>query len=167
MKTYRLENGVHLRKQNAFNAPCYLLLGGHKSKLNSEAIEILYQNNVREIVFPSHKLQPFDVYMHQPIRGININGMEITTWQKWLEIACHYYNYQLVAIPVPNKEEIMQDLFEGKEHILAKLPPCYYFGLENWRNVALLVGNYKTAALCSQKWSRTLHPRIFIENWSS
>ena len=69
LRIYRLDNGMHLRKQNAYNAPCYLYLDGHKSRLNSEAIEILYQNNVRVIVFPSHTthvLQPFDVALASP-----------------------------------------------------------------------------------------------------
>ena len=72
LRIYRLDNGMHLRKQNAYNAPCYLYLDGHKSRLNSEDIEILYQNNVRVIVFPSHTthvLQPFDVALASPLKN--------------------------------------------------------------------------------------------------
>lgn len=74
--------------------------------------------------------QPNDA-MHPPFRGININGMEITTPGKRFEIACHYYKQHLAAIPVPNKEEMIMELFEGKEHILTPPPPWYFFVTSN------------------------------------
>ena len=36
------------------NKPCFLFLDGHRSRLNSEACELFYQNNIRVIVFPAH-----------------------------------------------------------------------------------------------------------------
>ena len=49
---------------NPDQIPCYLFLDGHKSRLNSEAIELLFQNNIQVIIFPAHTThvsQPFDV----------------------------------------------------------------------------------------------------------
>lgn len=43
LKTYPLKVARSLQRQNAFRAPCFLFIDGHKSRLNSEAIEILYQ----------------------------------------------------------------------------------------------------------------------------
>lgn len=69
---YKLENGMLLKRNNSFKFPCFLFLDGHKTRLNSQAIEILYQNNVRVIVFPSHTthvLQPFDVSLAAPLKN--------------------------------------------------------------------------------------------------
>jgi len=173
------------------NAPCFLFLDGHRSRLNAMAIELLYANNIRIIVLPahtSHVTQPFDVaiaapfktalrnaksnvpqwmervvavltktareryltviriidswhkaatitniksgfekagiyplnmqrvldnkYVRKSVPGenieaenqrnlIQINGMEITTFNKRLEISKHFYNNQNLQAPVP------------------------------------------------------------------
>lgn len=41
------------------------------------------------------------------------------------------------------------------------------YGLENWSTVAMFVGNDRTRAQCSQRWSRGLNPRISKDTWSS
>ena len=53
------------------NLPCFLFLDGHKSRLNTTAIELLYSNNVRVIIFPAHSshcTQPFDVGIASPFK---------------------------------------------------------------------------------------------------
>ena len=42
----------------------------------------------------------------------------------------------------------------------------YRFGLDNWSQVAQFVGNNRTRAQCSQRWSRGLNPRICKKHWS-
>lgn len=41
------------------------------------------------------------------------------------------------------------------------------YGLENWSTVAMFVGNDRTRAQCSQRWSRGLNPRISKDTWST
>ena len=41
------------------------------------------------------------------------------------------------------------------------------YGLENWSTVAMFVGNDRSRAQCSQRWSRGLNPRISKDTWSS
>ena len=41
------------------------------------------------------------------------------------------------------------------------------YGLDNWSTVAMFVGNDRTRAQCSQRWSRGLNPRISKDTWSS
>ena len=53
------------------NLPCFLFLDGHKSRLNTTAIELLYAHNVRVIIFPAHSshcTQPFDVGIASPFK---------------------------------------------------------------------------------------------------
>jgi len=191
------------------NIPCFLLLDGHKSRLNSMAIELLYSNNIRVIVLPahtSHVTQPFDVAIAAPfktalrnskdsipqwmqikLQGLNptaqqrymnivaildswkksatikniksgfekagiypfnmqrvignkfvrqsipgdvvvdnhrnsiqINGIEITTFQKRLEIAKHFYNNQNLITPMqlPDPQQIVLYMRNGKEKLL-------------------------------------------------
>lgn len=43
---------------------CVLIVDGHKSKINSEAIELLFMNNIQLIILPAHTTQvtqPFDI----------------------------------------------------------------------------------------------------------
>lgn len=50
---------------------CFLILDGHKSRLNTIAIEPLYANNIRVICLPSHSshdTQPFDVTLAYPFK---------------------------------------------------------------------------------------------------
>ena len=46
------------------------------------------------------------------------------------------------------------------------LAGIYRFGLDNWTRVAQFVGNNRTRAQCSQRWSRGLNPRICKKHWS-
>lgn len=46
------------------------------------------------------------------------------------------------------------------------LAGIHRFGLENWQNVALFVGNSRTRAQCSQRWVRGLDPRISKDRWT-
>ncbi|OHS92979.1 Myb-like DNA-binding domain containing protein [Tritrichomonas foetus] len=41
------------------------------------------------------------------------------------------------------------------------------YGLDNWSTVAMFVGNDRTRAQCSQRWSRGLNPRISKDTWST
>jgi hypothetical protein len=43
----------------------------------------------------------------------------------------------------------------------------FRYGLDNWTLVAEFVGNNRTRAQCSQRWSRGLDPRICKKHWSS
>ena len=190
--------------------PCFLLMDGHKSRLNSDAIELLYKNNIRVIILPahtSHVTQPFDVsiarafkialraskdsqpkWLQEKLAGLNetarkrylmvlaiidawkkaattqnicsgwekaglypinkervlgspyvrpsvpgdipapdnqrnevrINGMEITTVEKRVELARkHYNNPMLMApMPIPNQNQISAFIRSGRERIL-------------------------------------------------
>ena len=49
------------------------------------------------------------------------------------------------------------------ERLLAGI---FRFGLDNWTRVAQFVGNNRTRAQCSQRWSRGLNPRICKKHWS-
>ena len=40
------------------------------------------------------------------------------------------------------------------------------YGLNDWRNVSLFVGNGRTKAQCYQRWYRTLNPYISKDPWS-
>ena len=192
---------------NPYNIPCYLFLDGHRSRLNSEAIELLCRNNIQVIIFPAHTThvsQPFDVsvaaslkaaikrltdniptYMQKKIqnfnqaqrsryviiqalcdaydisttsrnlrsgfakcgiypldfqplrdnplirssvandvmgpvrRGVQINGQVITTPDKRLEIAQHFYHdFTLTTIPNPDMQKIFSYITTGDEKIL-------------------------------------------------
>ena len=51
--------------------PVYLFLDGHRSRLNSEAIELFAKNNIKVIIFPAHSshcTQPFDVAIAAPFK---------------------------------------------------------------------------------------------------
>lgn len=39
-------------------------------------------------------------------------------------------------------------------------------GLENWSTIAAFVGNSRTRAQCTQRWSRGLNPKISKETWT-
>lgn len=57
---------------NQCDNPVFLLLDGHKSRANSEAIEVLHAHNIHVIVFPAHTthiLQPFDVSVAAPFKA--------------------------------------------------------------------------------------------------
>jgi hypothetical protein len=41
------------------------------------------------------------------------------------------------------------------------------FGLENWQSIAEFVGNGRSRAQCSQRWTRGLNPRISKKPWSA
>ena len=197
--------------QQIQQTPCFLILDGHKSRLNGDAIELLYSNNIRIIVLPahtSHVTQPFDVciaspfkaalartkdsmpswvftniqtltqtarkrfttivavidawkkaatitniksafektgiyplnmqrvltnkYVRQSTQGdaiapinhqnrININAMEITTFQKRLEISKHFHNDHTLIFPkqLPNPVQIAQYFRDGHEKYLS------------------------------------------------
>ena len=66
------------------NEPCFLFVDGHKSRLNSAAIEILYLNNIRVIVLPahtSHVTQPFDVAIAGPYKTfLKQQSLNIPNW---------------------------------------------------------------------------------------
>ena len=212
--SYRISIEGELRKHGALDAPCFLFLDGHRSRLNSEAIEMFYSHGIHIVIFPSHcthVLQPFDValaaplkvaihrfgqtipkYMAQvmdrlpckaqrirykivhtlidawrnvstfrniqsgwakcglfpfdytpllnnplirasnvndvmapPQRGVVINGMILSDFNKRLEIAQHFYRRQLTSIPQPDKELLIQNLKDtnGDEHFLTPPPP--------------------------------------------
>ena len=213
LQQYRIQITEVLEAQQQQNATTFLFLDGHRSRLNSQAIELLFQNNVSVIVFPSHTthvIQPFDVglaaplkcyikklsgtipqfmvnisqgfnnaqrsryfmahtlidawqsvtsqrniqsawdktgiypinenrprqnvlvrqtqpndLMAPPARGIQINGMCISTPQKRLEIAKRFYgDPNLNVIPPANKPQIINYLKQGHEKILSKVPQC-------------------------------------------
>ena len=68
------------------DSPCFLFLDGHKSRLNSTAIEILYTNNIRVIILPSHSshiTQPFDVALAAPFKSyLSSQSFKIPAWLK-------------------------------------------------------------------------------------
>ena len=70
----------------ALSQACFLILDGHKSRINSTALEILYRNNIRVIVLPAHSThiaQPFDVGLAGPLKCyFRTQNMNIP---KWLE----------------------------------------------------------------------------------
>lgn len=73
-----------IQGQTALKQPCILLLDGYKSRLNALAIELLFKNNIRVIVFPAHNshiTQPFDVGLASPLKAAfkNQSG-EIPKW---------------------------------------------------------------------------------------
>ena len=41
------------------------------------------------------------------------------------------------------------------------------FGLSNWADISKFVGNARTRSQCSQRWHRSLNPRICKERWSA
>jgi hypothetical protein len=41
-----------------------------------------------------------------------------------------------------------------------------HFGLDNWQQVALFVGNGRSRSQCSQRWSRVISPRISKKKWT-
>ena len=66
MRLYRLSLDENIR-----NKECFLLLDGHKSRLNGDALELFAANNIRVIVLPSHSshcTQPFDVGLGGPFK---------------------------------------------------------------------------------------------------
>lgn len=55
----------------AKTTPCVLIVDGHKSRINSEAIELLFMNNIQLIILPahtSHVTQPFDICVAAPLK---------------------------------------------------------------------------------------------------
>ena len=73
LSMYKLKNHIALRRYNATQAPTFLFLDGHKSRMNSEALEVLFKNNINVIIFPSHTthvLQPFDVSLAAPLKNM-------------------------------------------------------------------------------------------------
>ena len=210
----RREGVARIYGRDKAQYPCFLLLDGHKSRLNSDAIEVLYNNNIRVIILPahtSHVTQPFDVSIARPFKialrttkesnpkwlqeklaGLNdtarkrfvmvlaiidswkkaattqnicsgwekaglyplnkdrvlgspyvrpslpgdipaldnqrnevrINGMEITTVEKRVELARkHYNNPMLMApMPIPNQNQISAFIRSGRERILGYYP---------------------------------------------
>ena len=57
--------------QKALTTPCLLFLDGHKSRINSLALELFVMNNIKVIVFPahtSHVIQPFDISVASPLK---------------------------------------------------------------------------------------------------
>ena len=196
---------------------CFLILDGHKSRLNAIAIELLYANNIRVICLPSHSshvTQPFDVVLARPFKTyfqkqvqilpawleerlqnlnstakkrytrvlniidawkqasisknvcsaweksglyplnvnrvlsnpyvretqendvdkpenkrnqIEINGLEITSFEKRLEISKHFYNipYLLVPKSLPTLLELQKLVRCGKEKLLSS--DCYFY----------------------------------------
>ena len=84
---------ARLYGQEMLTTPCFLFLDGHKSRINSMAIEFLYQNYVRVIILPAHSshiTQPFDVAIAAPFK------MELRRQKdyipKWLEQKIQNYS---------------------------------------------------------------------------
>ena len=78
LNEYKIKIKNVLERHNATHLPTFLFLDGHKSRLNSEAIEYLYAHNVHVIIFPphtSHVYQPFDIGIAAPLKG-NIKKMQ-------------------------------------------------------------------------------------------
>lgn len=46
------------------------------------------------------------------------------------------------------------------------LAGIYKYGVDNWTTISLFVGNNRTRAQCSQRWTRGLNPRIKKNLWS-
>ena len=66
LSTYRLQLHDSIRNQ-----ACFLIMDGHKSRLNSEAIELFSKHNIRVIILPAHSshcTQPFDVGLALPFK---------------------------------------------------------------------------------------------------
>ena len=66
LRLYRLSLNESIR-----NKECFLILDGHKSRLNGEALELFAANNIRVIILPAHSshcTQPFDVGIGSPFK---------------------------------------------------------------------------------------------------
>lgn len=50
----RRESLVSIIGQKTLIEPYFLLLDGHKSRLNTQALELFRLNNIRVIIFPAH-----------------------------------------------------------------------------------------------------------------
>ena len=84
---------IRIYGTQAANAPCFLIMDGHKSRLNAEAIEVLYANNVRVIIFPahtSHVVQLFDVCIARAFKGYLRTAKD--TMSPWLQIKLQHLN---------------------------------------------------------------------------
>ena len=72
LEAYKCRIASTLARLNAMQAPTYLFLDGHKSRLNSEALELLFIHNIHVIIFPAHTThvaQPFDVSLAAPLKA--------------------------------------------------------------------------------------------------
>ncbi len=223
----RRQQLVCIEGNEILSKPCFLFVDGHKSRVNSDAIEILCANNIRVIVLPahtSHVTQPFDVALAGPFksflkaqsynfplwlqqklclfcptaqkrytlilhiidswkkaatisnirtaweksgifpyniqrvlnneyvrkngepagnettrrRQLEINGMEITTPEKRLELARHCKNnpYLFSPMPIPCIEQL--EIRNGKEKLLSHHPPLLVnMGHQGWKNLII------------------------------
>lgn len=89
----RRQQLVCIEGDEILRRPCFLFVDGHKSRVNSDAIEILCANNIRVIVLPahtSHVTQPFDVALAAPFKSfLKAQSYNFPSWlQQKLSLFC-------------------------------------------------------------------------------